>query len=550
MSASSKKKLRKEQNAAQLTEKQRKEKSEAKKLKAYTITFVAIVLVVAIVAASVMVVTGVNRSGIIDKNTVAATVNGHEISSVELSYYYMDLISNSYNEWYSTYGDDVSTYLLLMGLDLSKPLDQQTYDEEGTTWAQFYIDTALDYVKSDYALYDLAMAEGYTLSEDDQTTLDTNLSNLSFYALMGGYEDLDAYLVATYGFGASLESYKEYCERSALATSYYNAYADSLTYDDAAIRAYEEDKYDQYSCFTYASYYMPYTDYLDSSSASEDGTYSDEVRDAARAAVKADAESLTSAATIADLDKAIAALAVNADSEDEASTQYTRKFYSSVDSAIRDWVADSSRKSGDITAIPYESTTTDTDGNEKTVINGYYVVYFQERDDNLEPMANVRHLLVEFEGGTKDDDGNTTYSDAEKAVAKEEAEGYLKTWKDGAADQDSFIELVKEHSDDSSASTGGLFEDITPDSNYVENFLNWSIDPDRKAGDTDVIESEYGYHVMYYVGDDELTYRDSLITESLRSEDVEAWYTEICDAAELTAGDTSRIETGIVISAS
>ena len=52
MSASAKKKLRKEENAAQLTEKQLKEQKEAKKLKAYTLTFAIImVLVVAIVVA-------------------------------------------------------------------------------------------------------------------------------------------------------------------------------------------------------------------------------------------------------------------------------------------------------------------------------------------------------------------------------------------------------------------------------------------------------------------------------------------------------------------
>ena len=67
MSASSKKKLRKENAAAQMTEKQQKELSEAKKLKRMTVTFVALMLVVAVSAGTILVVRGVNNSGVLEK---------------------------------------------------------------------------------------------------------------------------------------------------------------------------------------------------------------------------------------------------------------------------------------------------------------------------------------------------------------------------------------------------------------------------------------------------------------------------------------------------
>ena len=162
-------------------------------------------------------------------------------------------------------------------------------------------------------------------------------------------------------------------------------------------------------------------------------------------------------------------------------------------------------------------------------------------------MANVRHLLVKFEGGTKDSNGNVTYSDAEKNKAKEEAEGYLKTWKEGKATEASFIELVKAHTDDSSKETGGLYENITPDSNYVTSFLEWSIDENRKAGNTEVIESEYGYHVMYYVGDSDVSYRDHLITNDMRNEDMEKWYNEVVGPYTASFKDLSRMDLDLVI---
>ena len=165
-------------------------------------------------------------------------------------------------------------------------------------------------------------------------------------------------------------------------------------------------------------------------------------------------------------------------------------------------------------------------------------------------MSNVRHLLVKFKGGTENEEtGEVEYSDAEKAEAKVTADNYLKTWKDGAETEESFIELVKKHSEDTSAAEGGLFEDIHPDSQYVANFLNWSIDPNRKAGDADVIETEYGYHVMYYVGDDDMTYRDYMITSEMRAADQEKWYNGVLETITASVKDTSKMKLDLVMTA-
>ncbi len=115
-------------------------------------------------------------------------------------------------------------------------------------------------------------------------------------------------------------------------------------------------------------------------------------------------------------------------------------------------------------------------------------------------VSDVRHILVLFEGGTTDDEGKTTYSDEEKATALAEAERILEEWKAGAATEDSFAELANKYSGDpGSNTTGGLYQGIAPGSAYYENFLNWSIDVSRKTGDTGIVESQSGYHIMYFV---------------------------------------------------
>ena len=125
MSASSKKKLRKEMAADLLTEKQKKAQKEAKQLKAQTISFVAIMLIIAILATSVLVYRGINTSGIIDRKTVAAIIDGQELNSVQMNYYLTDYITNMYAEMEAQFGTSTTLYFGMMGLNANAPLDEQ-----------------------------------------------------------------------------------------------------------------------------------------------------------------------------------------------------------------------------------------------------------------------------------------------------------------------------------------------------------------------------------------------------------------------------------------
>lgn len=550
MSASDKKKLRKEQAAAVLSEKQRQEQAEAKKLKIYTIAFVSAMALILCIALGILGVRAVNQSGVFQKATVAATIGDRELNSVELGYYYMDTVQEFYNEWYEQYTTYTDTYLQMMGLDTTKALTEQYYNEdEGQTWADYFLESAIEQARNDLALYDMAMSENFELPEEDRTTLDNNLTNLETYATLYGYSSANKYLSAMYGFGSDVKSYTEYTERSAIASAYYDAHKENLTYDDAAIREYESTRYNEYNTYDYSSSYLTYTEFLQGGTEDEDGnvTYTDEENAAARAALEAAAKEAATATTLEELTEKIGAIEVNEDSQ-TALNAATGVLHTEINSALAEWLASDERKEGDIAAIPTTTTTTSDDSEEVTELTGYYIAYFVSKNENTEPMGNVRHLLVEFEGGTTDEEtGETVYSEEEMNTAKTEAEGYLKTWQEGDATEDSFIELVKEHSDDTSAEEGGLFEDINADSQYVPEFLAWSIDPNRQAGDCEVIKTEFGYHVMYYVGDDELTYRDYMIQNEMRDADQEEWYTGIIDPVTTAVGDTSRMSLDLIL---
>ena len=66
--------------------------------------------------------------------------------------------------------------------------------------------------------------------------------------------------------------------------------------------------------------------------------------------------------------------------------------------------------------------------------------------------------------------------------------------------EESFAALVEENTDDGgSLGTGGLYEGVAPGSNFVEEFRAWAIDAARLEGETDIVKTQFGYHIMYYV---------------------------------------------------
>lgn len=534
MSASDKKRLRKEQKEAALTEKQRQAKKEAKSLKIYTAVFVVVMVLVVAIIAGVALKTPFES--LINQTTKAVQLGERKLTSAEMNYYYMDAIRDFYNQ-FSSFGDYQDMYLsMYTGLSTSTALDQQIYDKTtGETWADYFIDSAIESAKWNYAMYDKAMAEDFQLDEDTQKYVDTIEDTIKQYAAAYGFSSPKSYLRNMYGSGATVKSYAEYCRVSAYANAYAQAYYDSLEYTDADYRKYEseEDRAKNYNSYSYATYTLTisaYHTFMDHGTVvkNEDGndttTYSDEEIQAAQNAILADVETLTASGinTLEALNTAIDGLSINAEKETEVTaTEYEDQLYTEMTNTdFQKWLSDSSRKAGDTTAIKV-ATGSETDDEEN--FSAYYVLIYLGTNDNTTKMGNVRHILIEFEGGTYDSETQTTfYSEKEKAAAKERAEEILKTWKQGEATEDTFADLADKNSADAANSAGGLYEDINPSSTFVDNFQNWALD-DHEVGDTGIIESPYGYHIMYYVGDSDLNYRDYMIHADLIADDYSAW---------------------------
>ena len=558
MSASDKKKLRKEQNAQILTERQKKEQKEAKKLKIYTGTFIVLMVLVVAIILGVTLKTPV--AGLISNNTKAMTVGNHKVSSTELNYHYIDTISDFVNR-YKDYGEYASIYLqMYTGFNPSLALDAQVYNQTtGETWADFFTKEAIENAKWAYAMYDKAMAEGFKLSATEQSSLDNLEATLELYAAYSGFSSVNSYLRSTYGETASIKTYAEYSKVATIARAFATSYYNGLSYDDADYRKYEseKDRYKTYNSYSYSYYYISVSDYQTflgggTEVKGEDGkatiTYTDEQKEAARKAAEEAAKSLAAAEnnTLEKLNLAIDKLDIN-EKKDVEATEAKYTLYSKISNEdMKTWLTDDARKAGDLTTIEIKSGTGDT-----ATVSGYYVVLFDKCHENKEMYANVQHILIKFEGGTKDSvTGETTYTDEEKQKAKDAAQAILDEFLKGEKkDSAAFGELAKTKSQDSGSKTnGGLISDIYRDAGYVEAFTDWAL-AGHKPGDTGLVETEYGWHVMFYKEDGATSYRDQMIDNEMRSEDYNAWVEQILAATTVVEHTTKGLDRGLVVSA-
>ena len=571
MSASSKKMLRKEQKAAALTEKQLQEQREAKKLKAYTVTFVVAMILVAAIVLGVVAAPYVE--GALRSSTHAVTIGDHQLTSGELTYYYVDAISSYHDEVYSTYYSYYGNYwYLMLGFDTTKALNKQIKDQEkNTTWADYFLDIAIENAQSVYALYDDAMANNYKMSDEDQKTLDNSLASLLTYAKYNGCNTVNEYLRSIYGSSANEKEYSEYYRITTLASAYYTDHSDSIEYEAKDYRAYENEKKHEYNTYTFVYHTLNMSAYLGEGTKDDKGntTWTDEEKNAAREKVKADMEALKAAGITnkESFDKALQELDIYkydkdgkpvADDKKTTAKESKDTFYANmyVNEAAKKWLIEEGRKDGDVEVFPiYDSASSSEKDESKKIVNGYYIVLFNECDTNEVYLTNVRHILVKFEGGTKDKDGNVTYSEKEKAAAKTEAEKILKEFQDSIKDETdiakiekAFGELANKKSDDQGGkvTNGGLYEDIYP-GQMVEPFEKWCFEEGRKTGDTGLVETEYGWHVMFYSSTDELTYRDFMIDYDLRADDMKKWHEDLLKKVEVTVVNLNFMEHDIVV---
>lgn len=503
MSASRQKKLRKEQPDVVANETKRRvteEEKAAKRLKIWSVVFY--------IAMGAMVlgllISAVWNSGLPHRFLTAVTVGEHDISAAEMNYFYAAAMNSD-------------QFLAYRGISTQKSLGKQYQDQEnGVTWADFYYTQAIEQAKAVYAVYDEAVANGYALSEEAEANIEMTISNMETYASRYGYSSANAMLRAQYGKGCTTKNYEAYMKVMQTATDYSLKYQESLTATEQEIMDEVAANTINYTSYTYRTLTFNTKDYYEGE-ADADGNYTEEQTAAALEKAKAEAEKV-----MAEVKGDAEAFAKNEDSRLTENASGAR-----MSTLLQDWVKAEDRTEGETEILEMDNQ------------SGYQLVMFLSSNDNTKVFpVNVRHILLkgEEEPAGKDENGSAIYTEEQLAAIREKAESVLTEWKEGEATEDAFAELANSMSADTGSNTnGGLYENITPGT-MVENFDAWCFDESRKPGDTGLVETEYGVHIMYFVSTSETNYRDYQAEQVILNNKFDTWYNGLVEAMTMEEG--------------
>lgn len=447
---------------------------------------VAIILAVAIIGGIAWKT--IDEIGVIERIATAVTIGDEKITAAQFNYYY----SSQYNQMVSQANYYSQTYGYDIGFDTTLPPDEQTtQDADGneTTWSELIKASAVEYAQFVEAYYSEAVKNDYKLDEEAQAEIDELIESYREQAATNNYS-LNAFLRQNFGPGFNEKAFTKQITKEYLAENYYtdkqSELSDSITDEDIKAE-YEANRKD----YDYAD--IRYYSFAFTTLKAEEGETEDQLKtrqqaenDKVIAEAKAVYEKVTDEATLISAVKEYK----NKDAETPSDTDYTtltkNAQYDSVVTAISEdganWAFDAARKAG-----------------EKTMITGEKAVYIIVTVNPLYSMnsVDVRHCLVKFDAA---DENNVT--EEEKKAAHAEAKALYDSFMAGEKTEEAFEKMATENTDDEgSAATGGLYEGIRISDSYVEAFEEWSFDAARKAGDCGIIETEYGYHIMYFVSD-------------------------------------------------
>ena len=454
----------------------RKEEKEKEKKEERISTSVGIVFLVALVC---LVASFPIRTYLATHETYVV-INGEEVNKGEFDYVY----NTSKNNYITQYG----SYLSYFGLDTSKDLSTQMYSET-LTWKDYFEQNAVESLKQNKALMAEAKAAGFTYDTTDE--YNTFKETIKTSAAAAGVSDKE-YVRSVYGSYATMGRIEEYVKNDMVMNAYYQKLqADNAPSDDEIQSYYEENK------ATYDSVDYRLTT-IEADLPTEPTELADPVEEtAADTTGSTDGTAATDSTqdtayqpSDAEIAKAMEDAKVLADDAEQTVAKdgeaHENEKKSSVNYLISDWLFDDARKAGDTTVITNDNS------------HCYYVVAFEKRYLDETPSADVRVIIP-----TEDKTG----------------EEILEEWKNGAATEDSFAELCKKYTQDTSAvENGGLFEQVTK-TGMTEELSNWIFDSSRQAGDTVAITVSDSTYVLYYIGQDQpewkINIKNTLVSDTM-----------------------------------
>ncbi|CDA89159.1 putative isomerase [Ruminococcus sp. CAG:563] len=444
------------------------------------------------------------------------------VTIAEYEYYYMRAYNQvRYQAQYYQYYYQTSN-----GYDLSLTPEEQTQttkDADGNeiTWAEKLHEDTLEIIQLHKAYYNEALKMGLKLTKADEAFIDKQIEDLRDEAKSAGSNSsssnsenkvtysLNAYLRKVYGGSINERFLRKQLKIQVLAQKYLTERTNEIAkdYDQKDIDAEYKKDTTAYDFVTFRAYTFKTTELTKEDNETDDALKARQAK--ANAEVKKNANDFYNAVTN-DATFTAKAKELNKDTADynvDKETKYSMLKSTAQSTFSEDaakWLFDSSTKVGSKKLFSDEE-------------NGKYIVVLALSKPHQEQTVTARHILFQ----TKDQSSGNDLSEEEIAKKKTQAEDVLKKFNEGDKTEDSFAALANEYNEDTgSSSNGGLYEHIYP-GQMVTEFNDWVFDANRKAGDVELVETDYGYHIIYFVAKDGKDYYDSAIRSSKANEDIE-----------------------------
>lgn len=430
--------------------------------------------------------------------SVVATVDGTKVSIGMFNYYYSNMVT--YHENYASYG--------YFDLDTTKDYDAQyTTDADGNqiTWKEYFEQQTLREIDQLTAYYTAAINDGIKLSDTQINTINSQIESLKTSAASQNIS-LNEYIEKNFGQYCSEETLRLVFEQYYITANYKGKLAAESKFSQDEIDAHFAENKQNYNTINF-SYLMLEYDSTD-----------DKTKEKSQKAVDDYLSKITDRDSIIDLvpevykglieQDAANAMASNENmTQEEAEKTAIASYEQRIDVTL---TGSDSPFSDEINEWLFSDDTPVGSKNsyvDESMGNAYLILKTEKAKLPDDETYTVRHILVqpEGEGEETDEYGRAKFSNKQIEEVKPKAEEILNEFNSGDKTEYSFALLAEKYSADTASTSagsngvfGGICEGVTL-GYMVPSFEKWSIDDSRKYGDTDIVESDFGYHIMFFV---------------------------------------------------
>ena len=463
--------------------------AKAKGIKGDKLQFVLISMVLAVVIAVLAVLgtfyyTKPNTDEKMNPGNVALKVNDTPVSIGMYNYYYSCITENYIN--YAQYG--------YYDLDTTKSYDVQTTtnsDGKEVSWSQLFKDETIKQIQYITTYYEKAVDEGVTLTTAQETAVKSTLESLKDSATSNNVS-INKYISDTYGDYCGYATIEKMLKQCYIAENYYQKLSASQKLTDKEIEKYFNENKNEYENVTFAYLQVPYENDDASATMEKCQKYADKIKSEddmkklIPTACKTLIDSYVEQGYAQDAESCAELLSANIE------VSITAKETGIVEEAVN-WLFDDSTKIGDVKPF---------DDSANKVVYIFYKVSDPQVDE--EEVYSVRHILIMPDGvDTSSSDINLT--DKQLAEARKKAQKILDKFNAGGKTELEFAKLAEKYSKDTQSTSsgtsgnyGGLCGGVQQGT-MVQSFNDWSMDKSRKYGDTAIVDSKYGCHIMFFI---------------------------------------------------